>query len=71
MKDNFQVSLAALLGFGSPGLNLILDVVNPVLQVLLALGQIGVAVTTLWFIYRKAKNIRPKRRKKKEPNGLQ
>ena len=72
MKDNFQVSLAALFGFGSPGLNLVLDVVNPLLQALLLLGQVGVAAVTIWFIYRKAKNVTPKRRKKKDspPHGL-
>lgn len=56
MKDNLQVSLAATLGIGSSGLNPVLDVVNPWLQALLLLGQIGVAVVTIWFIYRKAKN---------------
>lgn len=56
MKDNFQVSLAATLGIGSSGLNQVLDVVNPLLQALLLLGQIGVAAVTVWFIYRKAKN---------------
>lgn len=66
MKDNFQVSLAAMLGLGSPGLNLVLDIVNPVLQALFTVGQIGVAIVTIVYIYRKAKNILPKRRKKKE-----
>lgn len=66
MRDNFQVSLAATLGLGSPGINLALDIVNPVLQSLLTAGQVGVAAVTIWFIYRKITNLPTKRRKKKK-----
>jgi hypothetical protein len=68
MKEHFQVSFAAMLGIGSPGLNLVLDVVNPVLQALLTVGQIGVAIATVLYIYRKWKTAGKKsRRSRKSP----
>lgn len=66
MKDNFQVSFAAMLGLGSPGLNLVLDIVNPVLQALFTVGQIGVAIVTIIYIYRKWKTAGKKSRRSRK-----
>lgn len=68
MKENLQVSFAAMLGLGSPGLNLFLDTVNPLLHALLTAGQIGVAIATVFYIYRKWKTTgKKKRRSRKSP----
>jgi len=53
LKDHLQVTLAALLGVGSPGLSGVLAVSEPYLQASLVVGQIGVAIVTILYIYRK------------------
>lgn len=63
IKENLQVSLAAFLGIGSPGLNLVIDTVEPVLRAALLLGQFGVAIVTILYIYRKWKQAAKKTRR--------
>ncbi len=60
MTERLKVGIAAILGMATPGTNLFLDGIEPVLKILLLLGQIAVAVTTTWYIYRKAKNLSKK-----------
>jgi uncharacterized membrane protein YqgA involved in biofilm formation len=70
LKEHIQVSLAAIFGIGSPGINHVLEVAEPIIQVALTVGQLGVAIVTILYIYRKwkqaAKKIRRPRKSKDE-----
>lgn len=63
LKEHAQVSFAALLGVGSPGLNFVLDVVEPILRIGLFMGQLGVAIVTILYIFRKWKQAGKKTRR--------
>lgn len=55
MIKDAKVYLASLLGFGAPSVNFFLDHIGTVLQNLVLLGQFGVAVVTILYIYSKWK----------------
>lgn len=57
MQD-IKVYSAATVGFGLPSINLFLQNWEPVLKDLVLLGQFGVAVVTVLYVYRKWKNSR-------------
>ncbi len=64
---NWGVTIAAITGIGSPDvLNWVglIESLNPLLDALVRAGQIGVAVVTILYIYRKSKRIPTRRRKK-------
>lgn len=61
MSDNFRVAVAATFGAGSPITNWFVNL-GPVLDVLLTLGQFGVAVVTVLYILRKWKNAKEKKK---------
>lgn len=63
LKENIQVAAASVLGLGSPGINHFIEVVEPMLQVLLTVGQIGVAIATILYIFRKWKQAAKKTRR--------
>lgn len=63
LKENLQVSVAAAFGIGSPGLNLVLNAVEPALRAGLLIGQLGVAIVTILYIYRKWKQAGKKTRR--------
>lgn len=60
MSDNFRVTIAAVFGAGSPVTNWFVDL-GPLLNVLLTLGQVGVAAVTILYIFRKWKNAKAKK----------
>lgn len=66
LKEHLQVSFAALFGIGSPGLNLVIDVVEPIVHMGLLLGQLGVAIVTILYIYRKWKQAAKKSRRSRK-----
>ena len=57
MQDG-KVYSAAIFGFSIPGMNLFVHNLEPVLNALVLLGQIGVAVVTILYIYSKWKKLR-------------
>jgi hypothetical protein len=62
MKDA-KVYLASLFGFGAPSMNMFLDHAEPILKDLVLLGQFGVAVVTILYVFSKWKKIRGSNRK--------
>jgi hypothetical protein len=58
LPDNIKVSLATFLGVATPGANLFLDGVEPLLKVLLLAAQIAVAVCSALYVYSKWKKNR-------------
>ncbi len=56
MTERLKVGVAAILGMATPGTNLFLDGIEPMLKILLLLGQIAVAFVTTAYIYSKWKN---------------
>lgn len=66
IKENLPVYLAAAVGLGPPGLNSVLDIVNPVLQALFTVGQLGVAIITIIYIYSKWKTVGKKSRRSRK-----
>jgi hypothetical protein len=67
LKEHLQVSLAAIFGIGSPGMNQVIEVAEPVLRMALTIGQFGVAVVTILYIYRKWKQTAKKIRRPRKP----
>jgi hypothetical protein len=63
LKEHLQVSLAAIFGIGTPGLHHIIEVAEPVIQAALTVGQLGVAIVTILYIYRKWKQAAKKTRR--------
>lgn len=59
MKD-LKVYSAAIFGLGLPGLNLFFQSWEPVLKGFVLVGQFGVAVVTILYVYRKWKKLRDK-----------
>jgi|GEM_PF-4980608 len=55
MKD-IKVYSAATVGFGLPSINSLLQNWEPILKDLVLLGQFGVAVVTILYVYSKWKN---------------
>ena len=62
--DNIRVFSAALLGFGAPSMNWMLDIGEPTLKLLVLAGQFGVAVVTMLYIALKCRGLLKPRRKK-------
>jgi len=62
MKEQLKVYSAALLGFGAPATNWFVEVAEPLLKLLLLVGQIGVAVVTILYIVQKWRNAKSKNR---------
>lgn len=60
MKEQLKVYSAAVLGFSSPGINLLVNAVEPVLRILLLVGQVGVTGVTILYIVQKWRNARNK-----------
>lgn len=60
MKEQLKVYSAALLGVSSPASSAFFNFVEPILQVVLLAGQIGVAAVTILYIVRKWQNARKK-----------
>jgi hypothetical protein len=51
--DNLKVSVAAIVGVATPATNWLIVSAEPVLRLVLLVGQIGVAVATIVYIYHK------------------
>lgn len=61
MSDNVRVAVAAVFGAGSPATNWFLNL-GPVLDILLTIGQVGVAVVTMLYILRKWRDLKSKKK---------
>lgn len=57
----FKVKIAAVAGITTTAIPSFLDHVSPVLDVLIKLGQVGVAAVTIGYIYTKWRNARRKK----------
>lgn len=60
MNDNIRVGIAAFFGAGSPATSWFLNL-GPALDVLLTIGQVGVAAVTILYILRKWRNAKAKK----------
>lgn len=60
MKEQLKVYSAAILGFSTPAMNWAINIAEPLLKLLLLLGQIGVAGVTILYIVQKWRNARNK-----------
>lgn len=58
--DDIKVYSAAAFGVGFPGVNLLLQDWEPILKAAVLLGQFGVAVVTILYVYRKWRKMRDK-----------
>lgn len=58
MSDNLKVTAAAVVGSAAPASSWFFEVATPWLGTLLTLGQIGVAVITILYIYRKWRSLK-------------
>jgi hypothetical protein len=58
VPDNIKVSAASFLGVATPGANLFLDNLEPVLKVALLIAQIAVAVCSALYVHSKWKKNR-------------
>ena len=58
MKENFKVGFASVLGLGAPISNVFIENAEPIMRLLLSAGQIGVAVISILFIYRKWRGLK-------------
>lgn len=58
--DSVKVSLAAATGVSVPVLDRLALSAEPIARMLLLAGQIGVAVVTILYIYRKWRNLKRK-----------
>lgn len=58
MIQDAKVYSAALFGFSIPGMNWFVHTLEPVLNAMVMLGQVGVAVVTILYIYSKWKKLR-------------
>lgn len=59
MKENIKVGFAAMFGLTSPNLfSIFFEHAEPVLKIALSLGQIGITIVTIFFIYRQWKNLK-------------
>jgi len=56
--DWMKVKLAAVIGIGSPWLAELLLRLGPVLDFFIKLGQIGVAIVTIIYIWRKISKLK-------------
>lgn len=65
-SEALKVKTAALLGFGSPAVNLFLKNIEPILNTLILIGQIGVATVTILYIYSKYRKISGSKRRKRK-----
>jgi len=64
ISDWLKVKLAAVLGIGSPWLLSLVDKFGPVLDVIIKLGQVGVAAITIIYIFTKWRKLRKKKDQK-------
>lgn len=64
MKEQLKVYSAAILGLVTPTLQGIFDFAEPLLKLLLLVGQVGVAVATILYIVQKWRNARHNKRNK-------
>lgn len=64
MNEQIKVYSAALLGVTTPFFDRCLGVMEPILKLLLLVGQIGVATVTILYILRKWHNARKHLHKK-------
>lgn len=53
-----KVYSAAIFGFGIPGMNLFFHNLEPLLNSMVLIGQVGVAAVTILYIFSKWKNLR-------------
>lgn len=58
--DSIKVTLAAVTGVSVPALDRLVSAAEPIARMLLLSGQIGVAVVTILYIYRKWRNLKRK-----------
>lgn len=68
-SETVKVKAAAIVGFAAPGINLFLKNLEPVLNTLILIGQIGVAGVSILYIYskyKKVKSSKTRRTKKKD-----
>ncbi len=65
-KTDGRVTAVSLLGLAGPDIVRFFEQAGPVLDGLVRLGQVAVAIATVYYIFRKAKNIRSNRRSKKK-----
>lgn len=61
MNDNVRVAIAAVFGAGSPATNWFLNL-GPVLDIVLTIGQVGVAIVTMLYIVRKWRALKSKKK---------
>lgn len=66
-RDGLKVGAASLFGFGAPGMNLVVEVGEPLLKLLVLLGQSGVALMTILYIFAKWKQAKAKPRRVRRP----
>jgi hypothetical protein len=57
-QDWIKVKVAAAVGIGSPWLLSLIERAGPALDVIIKLGQAGVATVTILYIYRKWKKLK-------------
>lgn len=55
-RDSFKVTFASILGLGAPSVNWVVEAGEPLLKLLVLAGQLGVAIVTILYIFRKWKN---------------
>jgi hypothetical protein len=68
MKEQLKVYSAALLGFGAPATNWFVEVAEPLLKLLLLVGQIGVATATIFYIVAKWRKVQSERADQQKRN---
>jgi hypothetical protein len=56
--EHARVTSASLLGVVTPGVNLFLDGVEPVLKIILLVAQIAVAICSALYVYSKFRKVR-------------
>lgn len=60
MKEQLKVYSAAVVGFVTPATGAFFNFVEPLLKLLLLLGQVGVTCVTILYIVQKWRNARKK-----------
>jgi hypothetical protein len=62
MKHDVQVGSAAFIGSAASSIGLFLGDLEPVLRALVSVGQVAVAVATVWYILAKIRVLNKKKK---------
>lgn len=65
LRTDGRVTAVSILGLAGPDIVRFFEQVGPVFDALVRLGQVAVAIATVFYIFKKAKNIRSSRRSRK------